>query len=231
MGGMALSGQAQQITDLENGRKDLEMEIQSLRESIKQKQDVTNLMTDRSDTISESVKETEEQIQTTSNNLRLQDMRLEETSRALQTTSNNLRLQDLRLAATSRTLQTTSRTLTTCQGSISSLCQFVSSILNTILIVGYTFLIQYKCSFTYCFCYVPFKANSLNTGLQSLPFPPPVIADNSTMTINGTMTNGTMTNDTMTNSAASVESVNAAFANLTSSIMQLMQNTTSFNTC
>ena len=128
MGGMALSGQAQQITDLENGRKDLEMEIQSLRESIKQKQDVTNQMTEeRSDTISESIKETEEQIQTTSNNLRLQDMRLEETSRALQMTSNNLRLQDLRLAATSRTLQTTSRTLTTCQGSISSLCQFVSS--------------------------------------------------------------------------------------------------------
>ena len=94
IGGVALLGtllQAQQITNLDNGRKDLERQIQSLRESIEQREEITNVMTDRSDTISESIKENEDKIQTTSNNL-----------------------------------AETSRTLTSCQGSISSLCQFVS---------------------------------------------------------------------------------------------------------
>ena len=98
IGGVALLGvlfQAQQITNLDNGRKDLERQIQSLRESIEQREEITNVVTDRSDEISESIKENEDQIQETSNNL-----------------------------------AATSRTLTTCQGSISSLCTFVSRVLN-----------------------------------------------------------------------------------------------------
>ena len=102
IGGVALLGtllQAQQITNLDNGRKDLERQIQSLRESIETREEITNAMTDRSDEINESIKENEDQIQETSNNL-----------------------------------AATSRTLTTCQGSNSSLCQFVSLILHMYLV-------------------------------------------------------------------------------------------------
>ena len=101
IGGVALLGvlfQAQQITNLDNGRKDLERQIQSLRESIEQREEITNVVSDRSDEISESIKENEDQIQETSNNL-----------------------------------AANSRTLTSCRGSISSLCQFVSLILHRYL--------------------------------------------------------------------------------------------------